>query len=252
MTILVAGATGRVGHHGAEIVEGDLTNPESLDGALKGVTGPYLISMGGDDYAPLRTTPEIMDRAVDASVRRVTVLTGTDDELAVLDAVRAAGVGWTHLRPLEFMSNKLDWAASIRSEGVVRALFADRPFAIVHEADAAVVAAALLSDDHAGQTYVPSGPATVTAREAAGIMDNVLQQTIRLIELSADDARRGMLDSGITEDVADYVLSYLADPPPEASTVLPTVENVTGRPPRTFAQWVSEHADAFRSDSRNG
>ncbi|MEU6035564.1 NmrA family NAD(P)-binding protein [Actinomadura sp. NPDC047616] len=35
---------------------------------------------------------------------------------------------------------------------------------------------------------------------------------------------------------------------PEAGyTVLPTVEQVTGRPARTFAQWVEENAAAFRS-----
>ena len=34
--------------------------------------------------------------------------------------------------------------------------------------------------------------------------------------------------------------------PPEAGyTVLPTVERVTGRPARTFAQWVRRHAGAF-------
>jgi hypothetical protein len=28
--------------------------------------------------------------------------------------------------------------------------------------------------------------------------------------------------------------------------VLPTVEQVTGRPGRAFAQWAAENADAFR------
>jgi hypothetical protein len=35
--------------------------------------------------------------------------------------------------------------------------------------------------------------------------------------------------------------------PPIGYTVVPTVERVTGRPPRTFAQWAAEHAGAFRS-----
>ncbi|EME55224.1 hypothetical protein H074_26987 [Amycolatopsis decaplanina DSM 44594] len=32
----------------------------------------------------------------------------------------------------------------------------------------------------------------------------------------------------------------------EARTVVDTVEKVTGRPARTFAQWVAEHADRFK------
>jgi len=32
----------------------------------------------------------------------------------------------------------------------------------------------------------------------------------------------------------------------DESRVLPTVREVTGRPPRTFAQWAAAHAGAFR------
>jgi hypothetical protein len=31
----------------------------------------------------------------------------------------------------------------------------------------------------------------------------------------------------------------------DESRVLPTVRTLTGRPPRTFAQWASRHATAF-------
>jgi nucleoside-diphosphate-sugar epimerase len=32
----------------------------------------------------------------------------------------------------------------------------------------------------------------------------------------------------------------------DESRVLPTVRELTGRPPRTFSQWATAHADAFR------
>lgn len=272
-TILVTGATGRVGRNvagqlaragqhvraltrspgkaslpfGVEVVAGDLLVPETLKSALDGATGLYLISMGGDDYAPLPTGPEIVERAVEAGVRRIAVLTGTDDELAVLDAVQASGVEWTHLRPVEFMSNKLEWAPSIRSEGVVRAAFGDKPHAIVHEADiAAIAVTALLEPGHHGMTYRPTGPEALTPIEATRIMGEILDQQIKFVELSMEEAREELRTAGISDDVADFVLDYNANPPPEASTVVPTVEDVTGRAPRHFAQWVAEHADAFR------
>jgi hypothetical protein len=31
----------------------------------------------------------------------------------------------------------------------------------------------------------------------------------------------------------------------DESEVLPTVEQITGRPPRAFAQWAAEHAHVF-------
>lgn len=100
MTLLVTGATGKAGRHvvrhlleaghqvraltrdparaalpdGAEVVAGDLTDPASLAPALRGVLGVHLITVGGDDYATLRTGPELVTRFTEAGVRRVVVL----------------------------------------------------------------------------------------------------------------------------------------------------------------------------------
>jgi hypothetical protein len=41
-------------------------------------------------------------------------------------------------------------------------------------------------------------------------------------------------------------MSFFADGKLDESEVLPTVEQVTGRPPRTFEQWATEHAGALR------
>ncbi|RAY13589.1 hypothetical protein DPM19_18090 [Actinomadura craniellae] len=70
---------------------------------------------------------------------------------------------------------------------------------------------------------------------------------LRFVELTAGQARERMRARGVADDVADFVLGWHANPPESAYTVVPTVEQVTGRPPRTFAQWVAEHAAAFRT-----
>ena len=274
MTILVTGATGTVGRHvveqlvqsgqtvraltsdpagvtvpaGVEIVGGDLTAPDTLPAALAGVTGMHLISIGGDDYAPLQTAAMVLARAVEAGVRRVTVLTGSEDELAVAQAVAASGLEWTHVQPVEFMANKLGWAESIRAEGVARAPFATLPAVIVDEADvAAVAAAALLEDGHSGRTYTPTGPEAVTPIAAARRIGDVIGRDIRLVELTLEQARDQMRASGLREEVIDYIVEYGTHAPEVAYTVLPTVHQVTGRPARSFEQWVAEHAGAFRS-----
>lgn len=276
MTILVTGATGTIGRHvvtqlvarghavraltrrpagatlpaGVEIVGGDLTAPDTLTAALAGVTGMHLISIGGDDYAPLPTATQVLARAVKAGLRRVTVLTGSEDELTVARAAAACGLEWTHVRPVEFMANKLHWGGSIRAEGVVRAPFGTQPHAIVDEADvAAVVTSALLEDGHSGQTYIPTGPEAVTPAQAARRIGDVIGRDIRFIELTPEQTREQMRASGLREDVIDYVIEYGIHPPETAYTVQPTVQEVTGRPARTFDQWVAEHAGAFRSDA---
>ncbi|MGH3729138.1 MAG: NAD(P)H-binding protein [Micromonosporaceae bacterium] len=278
MTILVTGATGTVGRHvvnhlvragqpvrvltrdpgrartgqplpdAVEIVAGDLTAPESLDAALTGVTAMHLIAIGGDGYTPLKTAEAVLAHArTSAGVRRVTVLTGTEDELAVADAVAASGLEWTHVRPVEFMANKLQWAESIRTEGVVRAPFGSQPHALVDEADvAAVIASALLEPGHSGKTYVPTGPDNITPVEATKHIAEQTGRQIEFIELTSQQMRQQMRDAGFGDDVIDAVIGYGEHPPGSAHTVLPTVEDITGRPARTFPEWVAAHADAFR------
>jgi uncharacterized protein YbjT (DUF2867 family) len=273
MSIVVTGATGTIGRHvvdqlvaaghpvravsrrptaaalprGVEVHAADLNRPDSLAAALDGATALHLIALAGDDYGVLETAPEVVDAAVRSGVKRITVLTGSDEELAVVRAVEASGVDWTHVRPLEFMANKLGWAPSIRAEGVVRSGFGDHVSALVHEADVgAVIAAALTGDGHAGQTYAPTGPESLSRRDAARVIAEVTGVPVRFEELTEADVRAEMRAQGLQPEVIDYVVGYEAAPPPEAAVPLPVVEHVAGRPSRTFAEWVAEHADAFR------
>jgi uncharacterized protein YbjT (DUF2867 family) len=273
MTILVTGATGTIGNHvvaqlaqrghpvraltrraaqarlpaTVQVIEGDLARPDTLGPALRDASVLHLIAMAGDDYRPLERAPEIVAAAVDAGVKRITVLTGTDDELAVVRAAESSGVEWTHVRPLEFMANKLGWAESIRTEGVVRSGFGAHVSAMVDEADvAAVIVAALTEDGHAGETYAPTGPGALSRFDAARIIGEVIGRPVRFHELTEAEVRAQMRDMGVQPDVIDFVVGYEASPPPEASRVTPVVERVTGRPPHDFATWVAAHADAFR------
>ena len=60
-----------------------------------------------------------------------------------------------------------------------------------------------------------------------------------------NDEAREELSKSIPPNFADAFMSIWADGNNDESRVLPTVQDVIGRPPRTFAQWVATHADAF-------
>jgi hypothetical protein len=49
-----------------------------------------------------------------------------------------------------------------------------------------------------------------------------------------------------TEEGLSAFFSFFVDGTVDESTVLPTVEQVTGRPPRTFERWATAQADALR------
>lgn len=277
MTILVTGATGTVGRHvvdhliaagervraltrdpaaarlrlpdGVEVVAGDLAAPETLALALDGVTGLHLINFdaGASGPAPLQTGAQIIEQAARAGVRRVTVLRG-GAEGSVEQAVRASALDWTFLKPVEFMSAALDWAASIRTEGVVREPFAGRLSATVHEAAVAAVAAAVLvGGGHAGEALVLTGPAVLTPPEKAHAIGAAIGRAVRFVELTEAQARERWQAAGAPDEMIEVLVAVYGHTPAQFYTVVPTVERVTGHPPRTFAQWATEHAAAFRA-----
>lgn len=268
MTTLVTGATGNTGRHvvaelvrrgehvraltrdpraaarrlpaGVELVAGTHNEPDTLDGALEGVDRLHLTVTAGTAEAG----PRLVQRAVEAGVQRFTVVWGGAVGPAE-QAVAESGVEWTRLEPQEFMSNTLTWVDSIRAEGIVREPY-DHPSALVHEADiAAVAAAALLDDGHAGRAYNLTGPETLTPRERIAILSRATGREISLVPMTHEEAVERLMASGVSRADADYVIGWYAAPNAEAVTVVDTVERVTGRAPRTFAQWVAEHAERF-------
>lgn len=162
------------------------------------------------------------------------------------DPARASLPAGAHLAPVEFMSNALEWAESVKTEGVVREAFPDARSAMIHEADiAAVAAVALTGDGHAGQEYWLTGPQALTPPEKVRTIAEVLGREVRHVELSREEIVKEWRQAGYSAEDVAFFLAMRTDPPVAGYTVLPTVEEVTGRPARTFAQWVRENAAAF-------
>ncbi|MFE6777982.1 SDR family oxidoreductase [Streptomyces sp. NPDC057702] len=271
MTILVTGATGNVGRHvverllarghrvralsrdpdraalpaGVEVVRGDLTDPRSLDAAFTDLSAAHLITYDADQGA-LTTGPELAGLVERSGARRVTVL-WSGSEGSVERAVRAGATPWTFVQPGEFMSNALTWADSIRTEDVVREPFGRARSAVVHEGDVAEVAVrALTEDGHAGRAYPISGPEVLTVPQKVAALGTALGRALRYEELSEERARERWREAGASSEAIEMLTDWHRDPPPEGYTVVPTVEEVTGWPARTYAHWAAEHADRFR------
>jgi uncharacterized protein YbjT (DUF2867 family) len=119
---------------------------------------------------------------------------------------------------------------------------------MIHEADIAAVAATVLGEDgHARKSYILTGPEALTPSEMVRLIGMAIGRHLRFVELTEAQAREQWQEAGYPEDVIEFFVWALGNTPPEGYTVIPTVEQVTGRPPRTFAQWAMEHAEAFHS-----
>jgi uncharacterized protein YbjT (DUF2867 family) len=273
MTILITGATGNVGRplvsqllfaghsvraltrnpdkaqlpEGAEVVAGNLDDTASLEKAFEGADAVHLIGFGAN-YEPLKNATEIVALAEKAGVRKATVLRGDVEKGPMELALENSQLQWTFLSPVEFMSNTLAWAESIKQENVVREGFAGMKSAMVHDADIASVAAtALTTDGHHGQDYFLTGPEALTMPERVAILSDGIGRRIEFVELTREQVVADWQAAGFSESDQEFFLMMRTNPPEAGYTVLPTVENVTGQKARTFAQWVKENASAFAS-----
>ncbi|AKT40129.1 NAD(P)H-binding protein [Chondromyces crocatus] len=277
MTILVTGATGSVGRHvveqllergqqvraltrhpgkaswsgSVEIVQGDLAQPASLPAALKGVERVYLFPVPESAEAFVALAREV-------GVQRVVVLSSSsavnrgetnaflsDHHLAVERAVEASGLAWTHLRPGGFAGNTLEWAPSIQAESVVRAPYGKAAQSPIHEADIAEVAVkALLEDGHEGAKYLMSGPEAIARVDQVRAIGKAIGREVRFEEISPD-AWRASVRQFLPESIIEMLLGYWAAAVAQPDPVWPAVEDVLGRPARTFQQWAIDHAREF-------
>ncbi|MGY2008704.1 NAD(P)H-binding protein [Nocardia gipuzkoensis] len=274
--ILVTGATGNVGAElvrtlsesgeqvralvrdpakaalasGVEAVTGDLNRPETLADALDGVDGMFLLP-GYNDL------PGLLDRANKAGVRRVALLSGGSAALRDMDnavsrymtlsedAVRASELSWTFLRPRSFMSNALRWLPQLAVGDVVRVQFPGVRVGAIDPADiAAVAAAALTRDGLEGQVLELTGPQALRPAEQVAVLAAVLNRPLVAQELG-DDETEAELAATMPREYVDAFLSFFVEGTLDEATLHPTVEQVTGRSPRTFEQWATAHAGEF-------
>jgi hypothetical protein len=76
----------------------------------------------------------------------------------------------------------------------------------------------------------------------------VIGKPVRFVDESPDDARARRVREGVPPAVIESVLAIAASQRAGGKTVTitSTVADLTGRPPRTVAEFVREHASSFR------
>jgi len=276
-SILVIGATGNIGRHlvpllleagasvraltrsaaalpeGVTVVRGDLTAPDAIDFTADAVflLWPYTAADGAE--AVVAKIAEQARRVVFVSAMGVPDVEPTDPppdglfHTRIEWLIRRTSLEWTFLRAGGFASNTLQWAGQIRETGVVRDIYAKAGRSLIHEADIAAVAArALLDEGHAGQRYDLTGPAVLTQEEQLWAIGAAIGRDLRWEEISEQEARESMAAQGWAQEFIDGGLAHWSSIVTDPEPVTDTVERVTGRPARTFAEWATEHAAAFR------
>jgi len=276
--IVVVGGTGRVGRQvvaqlaerdlpvrvvsrgftapvpsAAETARADLADPASLEPALHGAESVFLLWPFTSPEVTADLAPKVAAitarhaaRVVYLSAQAAAGQPGSFWALAER-AIEDSGAGWTFLRPTGFAANTLMWADQIRSGDVVRWPFATAARALIDERDIAAVAVRALTEaGHAGARYVLSGPGVLTQAGQLAAIGQAIGRNLSWEDMSRQAAQEALAaawgDKAFAETALDAWEWFIDHP----EAVTSTVQDITGSPARSFADWASANAADFR------
>lgn len=146
------------------------------------------------------------------------------------------------------MQNMLMFADAIRAQGAFYLPLGDSKVSWVDARDIAEVGVvALTGAGHENKEYPITGGEAINCAGMAQTLSVVLGKTVNYVDVSLAAAKEGMTGAGMPEKLANMMNElYALGPAGHLVYVGDTVERVTGHPPRSFHQFVENHAAAFK------
>ncbi|MER6613449.1 SDR family oxidoreductase [Streptomyces xantholiticus] len=241
---------------GVETLRCALDDPSTFRAALDSVTSVFL-------YAEPAHIDTFVAEAHAAGVEHIVLLSSSAvmapdaadnpiaaSHLAVEQCLAAGPLEATLLRPGAFAGNALQWAGALRSTGVVELPYPDSHGDPIHEHDIARVASAVLTRPGLrGGTHHLTGPQSLTfAEQIATVARAAGRRTPVDIRTVTREEWQKSVSAYLPGEFAQALLDYWASTDGSPAVLTRTVEELTGRPARPFAEWAEEHADAFRAE----
>lgn len=276
-TILLTGATGKVGRRlaeelagrsgvralarsdasaaqlaelGIEVVRGDVADRAAVEAALVGVDALFLLTPYSLDQAELELG--VLEAARAAGVERVvklsSVLAGRGLRIMAGHeevAQKLPGFGFEHvsvLQPDNFMDNEVGTAEALRS-GVVMANSGDARFSFVDARDIAAVAAAeLTSEVPVGGDLVITGGEALTYAQWGARLGAVLGIDVHHVSPTDEENEAGLLAAGLPDFYARDLTEMVSSIRSTGVSSDPTdvVGRLTGRAPRTPEEFAAD------------
>jgi len=240
-----------------ELAFGDYAKPDTLDAAMRGVDAVYALTPVNEHATAWMLA--IIDAAQRAGIKHVVKHSGYGAKLDGVTAIarehatgdehlRKSGLSYTILQPNSYMQNMLWQAGSIKSQGAFYLPLGDAKQSVVDVGDIAAVAVkALTEPGHDKQTYVLSGPESLSLAEQADVIGAAIGKPVQYVAVPPAAAEEAMKGNGMPAWNAHTIADFLAYVATGAyAAVTGDVKKVLGREATPFRAVVQRHLAAFR------
>jgi uncharacterized protein YbjT (DUF2867 family) len=243
---------------GAEIVVGDSSQPQTLDGVFTGADKVYLVPPLALGWNEMQAG--LIEAARRAGVRyivKISAIGVSPDEPSMSlthhwqgeQEIEASGIPYTHVRGNSFSQNTLYEAATIKAKDRFFDCVGDAPFAKVDTRDIGEVVAKVLTEDgHEGKIYELTGPEPLAYDEMAKRLSAALGRKIEYVNLATAERAAQLEAAGLPDWMARefsdiYGRGFYGEG--GGATTTDTIEQLLGRPPRRYDDFARDYADAF-------
>ena len=249
-----------------QAIELDFNNRGTLSVALRGVDKLFLLTPFQSNMVDL--TSNLVNEAKNAGVKYIVKqsVLGADAEQAITpsrlhrqaeNVIEESGIPFTFLRPNFFMQNFVTFYSNfIKTQGAFYVPAGDAKASFVDVRDIAAVAVQALSgslsskngeSNHMGKAYDITGGEALSYGEAAEILSKELGKKVNYVNISDEDARKGMKDMGADEWTINSMIELFGiTRAGYLSEISSAVEQVTGNKPIPFSQFARDYAGAFK------
>ena len=244
---------------GVEIVNMDYTKPESISNALEKVDKIFLQTLPTHNVTDISSN--FIREAKKKGVRSIVKLSamGADSEptSTILrlhgmeeKIIQESGIPYTFLRPSAFMQNFVtQFGNTIRTQNTIFAPAGNSKMSFIDVRDIAAISSKILTSNGVSQQYVNksydiTGSDALSYSQTAEILSSEVGKKISYVDVTEEDARKGMKQMGADDWYIDAMLELfrITRAGYGSQTTTTAVEHIMGRKPIPFAQFAKDYA----------
>jgi uncharacterized protein YbjT (DUF2867 family) len=244
------------------VVQLDYNNPGTLATALKGVEKLFLLTPPQSTTVDFTSNlvREAKESGVKYIVKQSVIGADAGPEIAPTPIrlhrqaekiIEESKIPFTFLRSNYYMQNFVNfYSHSVKTQGAFYVPAGDARISFVDVRDIAAIAVDSLTSTngkHEGKAYNITGGEALSHGQAAEILSEQLGRKVDYINVSDDDARKGMKDMGMDEWIINSIIELFEFAKAgHWSAISPVTEQITGSKPISFSQFASDYVVAFK------